>query len=95
MTTETPQNSEACSIPTETPQNSEACSIPTETPQNSEACSIPTSKKLQVSFPGPQGERLQRIAKLHGTPVSTFVALICHQWLFDNYKDHIQRSFLD
>ncbi len=63
----------------------------TETSQNLEACSLPASKKLQISFPGPQGERLQRIAKLHGMHVSTLAALICNQWLFDNYKDHLEK----
>ena len=66
-----------------------------EASQLSEACSLPSSKKLQVSIAGPQGDRLQRIAKLHGMPVSTLAALICNQWLFDNYKDHLEKFTLE
>lgn len=66
-----------------------------ETSQASEIHSLPASKKLQVSISGPQGERLQRIAKLHGMHVSTLAALICNQWLFENYKDHLEKFALE
>lgn len=62
-----------------------------ETSQSPKAGSSLSSKKLQVSIAGPQADRLQRIAKLHGMHVSTFAALICNQWLFDNYKDHLEK----
>ena len=52
---------------------------------------LPSSKKLQVTVTGPQGERLQELAALHGMSASTFVAFICYQWVFDNYKDHLDK----
>jgi len=62
-----------------------------DTPEELEPRTLPSSKKLQVTVPGPQGERLQELAALHGISASTFVTFILNQWVFDNYKDHLDK----
>ena len=62
-----------------------------DTPEELETRTLPSSKKFQVTVAGPQGERLQELAALHGMSASTFVAFICNQWVFDNYKDHLDK----
>ena len=47
--------------------------------------------KVQVTLTESQVVRLKRLADLHGLCLSQMIAFIVHQWVFDNYKDHLEK----
>ena len=47
--------------------------------------------KIQINLSDTQAERLQRLADLHGLPRAALISHAVNQWVFDNYKDHLDK----
>jgi len=48
-------------------------------------------QKIPVNLSETQVERLRRLADLHGLPTASLISHIVNQWIFDNYKDHLNK----
>ncbi len=47
--------------------------------------------KVQLTLSERQAERLSRLADLHGMCLSQMITYAVYQWVFDNYKDHLDK----
>ena len=47
--------------------------------------------KVQVNLSDTQAERLRLLADLHGMCLSQMMTYAINQWVFDNYKDHLDK----
>ena len=51
--------------------------------------------KVQLNLSEPQAERLKLLADLHGFCLAQMIAFAVNQWVFDNYKDHLEKFTLE
>ena len=47
--------------------------------------------KIQLTLSITQAERLKRLADMHGLPLAALIGHAVNQWVFDNYKDHLDK----
>ena len=50
--------------------------------------------KIQLTLSITQAERLKRLADIHGLPLAALIGHAVNQWVFDNYKDHLDKFSL-
>ena len=47
--------------------------------------------KVQLNLSDTQAERLRLLANLHGMCLSQMITYAINQWVFENYKDHLDK----
>ena len=47
--------------------------------------------KIQLTLSVTQAERLKRLADIHGMCLAQMMTYAINQWVFDNYKDHLDK----
>ena len=53
------------------------------------------ARKIQLNISPEQARRLERLAELHGMCLAQMMAYAINQWVFDNYKDHLDKFKAD
>ena len=56
-----------------------------------QATSMTNPGKIQLTLSITQAERLKRLADIHGLPLAALIGHAVNQWVFDNYKDHLDK----
>ena len=49
------------------------------------------ARKIQLNISPVQARRLERLAELHGMCLAQMMTYAINQWVFDNYKDHLDK----
>ena len=47
--------------------------------------------KVQINLSESQVDRLKRLADLHGFCLAQMIAFVVNEWVFDNYRDHLEK----